>query len=177
MNRQVLAGALMEALQDEYRARARYAQVLERFGAVLPFTAIAAAEQRHIDALRLLFHRYGIPVPPDPWAGRVEYLPTLIAACEAGVVGEIENIALYESLLERELPSDVRQTFANLQRASREAHLPAFRRCLCHLVYEPSETREAFASKGFVLGMAFGATLAYLLTRRALSRPLVAQAG
>lgn len=162
-----LAAALGEALQGEYRARARYAKVLGRFGPVGPFPAIAAAEQRHIDALLALFRRYRVPVPPDTWPARLGCPPALAAACQAGVVGEIDNVALYDRLLHWVSAPDVRQTFLSLQRASREAHLPTFQRCLARLAATPPVSiRETKLGCAFVLGIAFGATLAYLLTRR-----------
>jgi hypothetical protein len=157
--------ALLEALQDEYRARSRYAKVLERFGPVWPFAAIAAAEQRHVDALLALFQRYGIPVPPDSWPARVTYPPTLAAACAAGVAGEIDNIALYDRLLRQVRQADIRQTFVHLQRASRESHLPAFRSCLAGLARASSSTSKGAGDYTFLLGFAVGATLTYLLSR------------
>jgi hypothetical protein len=39
-------GHLMAALDDEYQARATYAQVLEDFGDVRPFSNIVEAEDR-----------------------------------------------------------------------------------------------------------------------------------
>jgi hypothetical protein len=44
---------------------------------------------------------------------------------ELGVNAEIDNIAMYEAFLERELPADVRDVFEQLKRAS-ENHLRAF---------------------------------------------------
>ncbi len=45
--------------------------VIADFGEVPPFIRIRAAEARHVDALRILFARYGVPVPENPWPGRV----------------------------------------------------------------------------------------------------------
>ncbi len=50
---------LLMALDDRYKARATYRQVLADFE-VRPFSNIVEAEQRHIDALLVLFERYGI---------------------------------------------------------------------------------------------------------------------
>jgi hypothetical protein len=63
--------ALHEALDDEYQAWALYGQVIADFGEVRPFTNIREAEARHIEALLGLFSRYGLPVPANPWPGRV----------------------------------------------------------------------------------------------------------
>jgi hypothetical protein len=44
------------------------------------------------------------------------------------VRAEIENHALYERLLHSTTRADILEVFRNLQRASQERHLPAFRR-------------------------------------------------
>ncbi|MBK9179468.1 MAG: DUF2202 domain-containing protein [Acidimicrobiales bacterium] len=120
---------LLAALDDEYKARATYAQVLADFGDVRPFSNIVEAEQRHIDALERLFARYGLDMPPDPWPGQVARYGSLSEACAAGVEAEIDNAALYDRLLAGTTRNDLLDTYRNLQRASQENHLPAFRRC------------------------------------------------
>jgi hypothetical protein len=121
---------LSAALDDEYLARATYAQVIADFGDVRPFSNIVEAEGRHIEALVGLFERYGVPVPPDPWPGRVPRYGSLDDACIAGVAAEIENGELYERLLAGTGRSDILAVYRNLQEASQQRHLPAFRRCV-----------------------------------------------
>ena len=121
--------ALLSALDDEYRAWATYDQVVRDFGPQRPFSNIREAETRHIGALRTLFEWYSLPIPVNPWPGRVPRFATLHAACEAGVEAELENEALYERLLASTRHEDLLAVFRNLQRASRERHLEAFRRC------------------------------------------------
>jgi hypothetical protein len=120
---------LCAALDDEYQARATYAQVIEDFGSVRPFSNIVDAEDRHAHALIGLFERYGIPVPPDTWPGRVPRYGSVQEACEAGVVGEVANAALYDELLAGTERIDILEVYRNLQEASQQRHLPAFRRC------------------------------------------------
>jgi hypothetical protein len=122
--------ALHEALDDEYRAWATYDQVIADFGAAPPFSNIRDAEARHIDALRVLFDRYGLPLPRNPWPGKVTRYSSLREACEAGVTAEIENSALYERLLASTERSDILAVFRNLRDASQQNHLPAFQRCV-----------------------------------------------
>ncbi|MGF1644644.1 MAG: hypothetical protein ACFCUJ_13470 [Thiotrichales bacterium] len=165
MNWDTLGASLIEALQDEYRARARYTKTLERYGPLPPFTAIVAAEQRHVEALLELFHRYRIPIPPDHWPAQVAYPSDLAAACAAGVAGEINNIKLYDRLLHQVAQADVRHTFFHLQRASRESHLPAFRRCLAELEGLADRPSQTTVDRALLLGVAAGATLVYLLNR------------
>jgi hypothetical protein len=121
---------LTEALDDEYKARAMYRKVLDRFGVVRPFANILEAEERHIRALLPLFERYRIAPPEDRWAATLRAPNTVLEACQAGVDAEIENIAMYDRLLAAVEEDDVAQVLAKLQAASRERHLPAFQRCV-----------------------------------------------
>lgn len=120
---------LFAALDDEYMARATYAQVIDDFGPVRPFVNIVEAEGRHAAAVERLLHRYGIPVPPDTWPGRVERYASIRDACEAAVDAEVENAALYDRLLGGTERPDILAVYRNLREASQERHLPAFRRC------------------------------------------------
>jgi rubrerythrin len=122
--------ALREALEDEYRARATYRAVIEAFGPVRPFANIVEAEDRHAEALLALFARFGVEPPKDTWPGRVTAPATLAEACRAGVEAEIENESMYERLLGQISDPDTLAVMRRLQQASRERHLPAFRRCL-----------------------------------------------
>jgi len=130
MNAGGLQQALDEALDDEYKARATYRAIIERFGPVRPFVNIVEAEQRHIDALLPLYDKYGLPIPADDWPKRVTVPESLTVACRMGVDAEIANAEMYERLLQqtRDYP-DAQAVFRNLQRASQENHLPAFQRC------------------------------------------------
>ncbi|OGB00785.1 MAG: DUF2202 domain-containing protein [Burkholderiales bacterium RIFCSPHIGHO2_12_FULL_69_20] len=121
--------ALLEALDDEYRAWATYDQVLADFGEVRPFSNIREAEARHIQALLVLFERYGLAVPANPWPGKVERYATLQAACEAGVAAEVANGDMYTRLLGQTQRGDILGVLQNLQLASQQRHLPAFQRC------------------------------------------------
>lgn len=120
---------LNEALDDEYHAWATYNQVVADFGEVPPFSNIRAAEARHIEALCTLFARYGLPVPENPWAGKVARFASLQAACEAGVAAEIANGEMYERLLVATQQPDILTVLRNLQAASQQRHLAAFQRC------------------------------------------------
>ena len=119
--------ALCAALDDEYKARATYAAVIDRFGPVRPFVNIIQSEQRHINALQMLFRRRAWAIPDDPYGGRIEPPPSLEEACRLGVQAELDNVALYERL--NDLAADdeeVLTVFANLRAASQQRHLPAF---------------------------------------------------
>jgi hypothetical protein len=119
---------LHEALDDEHKAWATYDQVIHDFGPERPFINIRDAEARHIEALRSLFERYGLKVPENPWLGRVPRFASLREACNGGIQAEIANSALYDRLLRSTSREDILAVLRNLQRASQERHLPAFRR-------------------------------------------------
>jgi hypothetical protein len=121
--------ALRDALDDEYRAWATYDQVIRDLGPERPFINIREAEARHIEALRTLFGRYEVQMPENTWPDRVPRYASAHEACEAGIEAELANAALYERLMGSTTRQDILAVFGNLQRASRERHLPAFRRC------------------------------------------------
>ena len=122
--------ALLEALEDERRAQARYQAVIAKFGEVHPFSQIVRAEARHQDELLSLFRSYGVPVPLNTWRDHPPAAPdTLAEACAEGVKGEEVNIAMYDRLLGVVKEADLRAVFLRLQAASRDHHLPAFRAC------------------------------------------------
>lgn len=121
---------LLDALADERKAEATYAAVIEKFGPVRPFSNIISAEQRHSRAIERQLARLGFEIPENTWEGKGEAPSSLAAACEFAVKAEIDNIALYDRLIPRIDDAAVQQVFENLQDASRNNHLPAFRRCL-----------------------------------------------
>lgn len=122
--------ALAEALEDEYKSRASYRKVIERFGPARPFINIVEAEGRHVAALLAQFSRLGATPPADAWADRVTAPATLARACADAVQAEIENDAMYDRLLEKVSDPQARAVMLRLQDASRSNHLPAFRRCV-----------------------------------------------
>lgn len=124
------AAALKEALEDEYKARATYDKVIEVFGPIRPFINIVEAEGRHAEALLRQFDRLGLQAPEDNWTGKIEAPASVEAACEAAVAAEIENAAMYDRLLKLVDDPIVRDVLLNLQDASQNRHLPAFRRQL-----------------------------------------------
>ena len=125
------AEALRMALNDEYKAEATYDAVIEAFGEVRPFINIIEAERRHASRAKAEMDRLDISYDPvNPYLGKLEAPASLLAACEQGVEAEIENIALYDRILPTIADEAVKQTLTDLHWASRERHLPAFRRCV-----------------------------------------------
>lgn len=127
---QELAVVMNGAIQDEYHAEEVYLKVLDDFGDVLPFYNIVVAEVRHSASIAGLFGNRGWTVPVSEWnRDNVPGFATLARACAAGVEAEQANIALYDELLEGDLPADVERVFVNVRAASLNNHLPAFERC------------------------------------------------
>lgn len=120
---------MIAAINDEYRARALYRAVIQKFGAVPPFRNIVQSEDNHIQLWNFLFTKYGVPIPPDLFAENLSVPDTLKAACQAGVEAEITNIEMYNNFLNFMTQPDLRAAFIQLRQVSQERHLPAFQRC------------------------------------------------
>jgi hypothetical protein len=123
--------ALVEALagpEGEFAAHALYSVVLEKYGKIEPYAAIREAEKRHIQALKRQLQKYGISIPEDRFTGKVSGPASLLEAAKQSVESEEKNIAMYDRYLStvKGYP-DLTRVFTNLQRASRDAHLPAFK--------------------------------------------------
>lgn len=123
--------ALTEALagpDGEFAADALYSAILAKHGKVQPYLAIRDAERRHIQALKRQMQKYGMAVPEDKFAGKGVAPATLLEAAKQGVEAEEKNISMYDRYLAavKDYP-DLKRVFTNLQRASRDNHLPAFK--------------------------------------------------
>ncbi|NHN78866.1 ferritin [Azotobacter chroococcum] len=126
----ILHQAVRIALYDEYAAHAFHAGVVEAFGSRPPFVNVLRSEERHIAALSSLCQRFGIPRPLNPFPQETSVAPSWLVNCERAVAGEIANIRLYDYLLGQVGEPEARRVFLNLQAASRERHLPAFRQAV-----------------------------------------------
>lgn len=121
--------ALLDALQDEYKAQATYQKVMDQFGEIRPFANIIKAEEQHIEELLPLFEKYGVAVPENDWYAKIPEFESVQAACEAGVEAEIENAKMYDEFFSFVQEADIIEVFTNLRDASQDKHLPAFERC------------------------------------------------
>jgi len=104
--------------------------VLNKFGQVRPFSNIIRAEQTHAQMVKVELKRNGWSYPANTYLGKVKAPASLLEACRIGEKAEIDNIALYERLLPKVSDAASRAVLERLQWASRENHLPAFRRCI-----------------------------------------------
>lgn len=125
------AKALLMALEDEYRAEATYQAVLGRFPGARPFINIIEAERWHADRVKTEMDRIGITYSStNPFLGKLKAPKSVLEACQQAIAAEEENIALYDRLLPSVTDSNIRKTLTELQSASRDRHLPAFKRCV-----------------------------------------------
>lgn len=130
----VLNQALRIAVYDEYKAYETYKKVLEKFGDVEPFTKIIEAEVTHYQALIPLLEKYEVEIPVNDLEAKIEEPNSILEACEVGVAAELENIKMYDNLINyvKEYP-DVLDLIYQLQAVSYNNHLPAFRACVAKL--------------------------------------------
>ena len=128
---EVLHQVLRIAVYDEYHAYNAYKKIIDKFGAMKPFSNIMQAEINHYSALIPLLEKYDVPVPIDNWYDKIEIPDTILECCEVGVAAEIDNIKMYDNLLlySSEYP-DITDVLYKLQAASYNNHLPTFRSCV-----------------------------------------------
>lgn len=122
--------AAWEALvgpDGEYAALATYDAIIAKFGEVEPYVSIRQAEERHAAALERQLQRMGVAVPAsNPYEGKITAPDSLLAAAKTGAKAEIANVDLYDDLIaDAKGDSRLQRVFTNLQRASRDHHLPA----------------------------------------------------
>ena len=145
----VLHQVLRIAVYDEYHAYEAYRKIIDTFGVSRPFTNIMEAEVKHYSMLIPLLEKYGVPVPIDNWYEKLELPNTILECCEVGVAAEIENIRMYDDLLQYmgEYP-DVQDVLYKVQAASYNNHLPAFRKCVAQYSSQPISTQEIMEEFG-----------------------------
>ncbi len=140
----VISQVLRIAVYDEFHAYETYVAIIEKFGNVNPFVNIKEAEAVHYTALMPLCEKYGVNIPINDWANKIEVPATLLECYELGVAAEINNIKMYDNLIEHTDELDIKDTLYKLQAASYNNHLPAFRASV--LAYNSNNADETFTS-------------------------------
>jgi hypothetical protein len=141
--------AMIDAINDEYQARAFYTAVIEKFGNIRPFSNIVQAEDRHVQLWNRLFTLYGVAIPEDDLADKIEVPDTLVEACQMGVEAEIANVKMYDNFLSFVQEPDLKAAFTQLRQVSQNNHLPAFERCVAnHGNLNPSRQERSFRHRG-----------------------------
>ncbi|MBM7562594.1 ferritin-like domain-containing protein [Fusibacter tunisiensis] len=116
---------LVYAIQDEYLARGEYESIMEKFDVQRPFSNIIKSEETHISLLVPLFEQYGFEIPTDTSEDHLIIPDTITETYAIGVEAEENNIEMYATFLQQDLPEEVRDVFERLL-ASSENHLSAF---------------------------------------------------
>jgi hypothetical protein len=121
--------AIIEALvgeDGEYAARAKYTAIVEKFGPAQPYGFIRNAENYQVLALEGHLKKYGIAAPTDRFAGKVSSPATLQQAAAEAISIEERSIISYERLLKSATAdAELTRVVLNLQRLTRDGHLPA----------------------------------------------------
>ncbi|MBT8208113.1 MAG: DUF2202 domain-containing protein, partial [Acidimicrobiia bacterium] len=75
------------------------------------------------------FEKYRVPVPANASsASDIEVPDTFSKACSRAVEFELDNVKMYDEFLSFITHEDIRTAMTLLRRASKDRHLPAFRR-------------------------------------------------
>ena len=90
---------------------------------------IVDAEARHVSALLCLFKSLELRHPPTDGQGRFLVFQALMRPARAAVQGEVNNVALYDRVLENTRRPDLLSVYQALRSAWLDRRLPAFRRC------------------------------------------------
>ncbi len=141
--------ALIDAINDEYKAHATYQKVIDQFGQIRPFANIIRAEETHIQYLLPLFEKYGVAVPEDTWYDKVGSFASLQEAAEGGIQAEIENADMYDKFFAFVEEEDIVTVFTLLRDASREKHLPAFQRAAGRRATPVAQDHQGMQRPGF----------------------------
>jgi hypothetical protein len=135
------SAGLLFMYEEEKLARDVYTAMYTRWNQPV-FKNIAASEQTHMNAIRTLLVRYGLPVPQNSAgvfndASLKSLYDQLVAsgnqsflkALQAGVAIEQKDIADLQTHLKETIHADIRQVYTNLLKASNN-HLASFSRLL-----------------------------------------------
>jgi hypothetical protein len=114
---------LGQALDEEYKARAIYQAIVDKYGNELPFVNILRSENMHVLALQRLFTANKLTIPTDNYAGKITAPATLAEAFKLAIDEEKADIVLYDNFLKTVKEPQVVLVFGNLQNASRHHQL------------------------------------------------------
>jgi hypothetical protein len=120
-------GALVVAINEEYKAKALYENMVRHLGEFMPADMIIIAEGSHIELLRELFEKYDLEIPVDEWVFSEGY-DSYSAACLGGEKAEVENIKSYDKSFPKVDNKDIYEAFSLLRWGS-SMHLRAFQMC------------------------------------------------
>ncbi|MDM8535040.1 hypothetical protein QUF55_10110 [Clostridiaceae bacterium HSG29] len=88
-------------------------------------TNIIKAEENHIEIVKTLYNAYNIPLPNINDKIFIKLPDSINYALDEDIKTEIANIAMYDSLLKEDLPTNISLAFETLKRDS-ESHFINF---------------------------------------------------
>ncbi len=121
--------SLQAAIMEEYMAYNTYAEIIDAYGEVIPFSRIVNAEQQHTDALIRLADYYGVEAPENDGQTFDLSYTTLTEACQVGVEIETADAADLQKLISTTENPNLIKVYTNLMNASLNKHLVAFEAC------------------------------------------------
>ncbi len=132
LDQEVLHQVLRIAVYDQFRSYETYCEMIDKHGSIEPLNEILESVQSHYSAVITVLERYEVDVPFNDWYEKVKVSDNLVECFEVGVALEIQNIAMYEELLECIEEEDIREVLYKLQAASFNCHLPKFRQAVAN---------------------------------------------
>jgi hypothetical protein len=142
--------ALHVALEQAYRSFAMYDRMLHAFRPTRPIERIRDVQAFHIRVLECLHSRYGVLLPKDGCHMQTARPTDASAACATAIKAEKEQLVLFRGLLQSAHDADVLAQLRNLERASRDGHLPKLQvwaRQLAERRRKPAGTRLPHAKR------------------------------
>jgi len=132
---------LQIAIYDKLEAYETFTRIIEKFGNINPFVNIKETEAVHYTILTQLMQKYSIEVPINNFqTTNIDIPNTIIECCELGVAKELNNITMYNNFLSFANDSDIIDILFQLQAASYNNHLPAFRNCVLNYYNNKTNT-------------------------------------
>ena len=116
---QAVSAILDSLVVDEYRAAARYQQVMQAFGTVSPFKEMEPVQANRVETLMQIYRQYPAFPPPNAFEGPqyMERYASVAGACEVAAAAELATADRYARAVALNPPTDV-QRILRYNRAS-----------------------------------------------------------
>lgn len=128
---QGLSAILDSLVVDEYRAAARYQQVMQAFGTVSPFKEMEPVQASRVEALMQIYREYPAFPPPNPFEGPqyMERYASVAGACEVAVQAETATAERYARAAALNPPASVRRILRYNRASTLAFEVAAATRC------------------------------------------------
>ncbi|CZE48547.1 hypothetical protein [Campylobacter geochelonis] len=152
---------LQAAIKDEQIAFATYANIVQKFGDIKPFSAIMQTQLKFIQELSYMIKKQG-EEPQEADISDIEEAKSIEEAYEIALVIERKTIRFYEKMISNVQNEEIKDLFYRLQASSYNDNLPAFRKKLEKKDEIKSENQELNLGKN---GEEFGQILQKLINK------------